>query len=63
MIVHNGQIVPVSGWYVDRHGHRLFLQRGKLTPMCPSHNVGVAMWQLRASLPEPATPAGVPRRS
>ena len=63
MIVHNGQIVPVSGWYIDRHGHRLFLQRGKLTPMCPSHNFGVAAWRLHAELPEAPAPVAAPRRS
>ncbi|MGH9051789.1 MAG: hypothetical protein ACRDWX_02035 [Acidimicrobiia bacterium] len=44
--VANGQRVPVTGWFVDRHGHRLFLQRGRLVPVCPRVGHVTTAWRL-----------------
>ncbi len=45
-IIYNGQKVPVSGWFEDRHGHRLFLQQGHFAPICPRFGPETAMWRL-----------------
>ncbi len=46
VIQHNGQTVWATGWFVDGHGHRLFLQRGHLVPLCPYSGPASAMWRL-----------------
>lgn len=45
-VVTTGQKVPVSGWFVDRHGHRLFLQRDHLAPICPYLGPEPTAWRL-----------------
>jgi hypothetical protein len=57
-IVYNGQQLGNTGWFVDGHGHRLFLQRGDLAPVCPQLGPGVARWRLvqRIDDPAPTTP-------
>jgi hypothetical protein len=57
-IVYNGQQLGDTGWFVDGHGHRLFLQRGDLAPICPQSVPGVAQWRLvqRIGNPPPDSP-------
>lgn len=31
----SGQVSTATGWFVDRHGHRMFIQRGDRVPVCP----------------------------
>ena len=45
-MVYNGQENPRSGWYVDPHGHRLFLRAGDLAPLCPRLGLGTVCWRL-----------------
>ncbi|MDP2623395.1 MAG: hypothetical protein Q8Q29_06320 [Actinomycetota bacterium] len=42
----NGQPVPVDGWWIDPHGHRLFLRAGDLTPICPRSGPATVAWTL-----------------
>lgn len=46
IFVYNGQENPLTGWYVDSHGHRLFLLAGRLAPICPFQGPGIARWRL-----------------
>jgi len=46
IILHNGQTAPTTGWFVDLHGHRLFLQRGQLVPICPHLGPVPTSWRL-----------------
>lgn len=53
--LHNGQEVTTTGWFVDKHGHQLFLQRGQLAPICPHSGPSAALWRLTrevADLPD-----------
>lgn len=56
IVVTSGQKIPVSGWFVDRHGHRLFLRRDDLAPICPHLGPEATTWKLLA-------PMGNERRS
>jgi hypothetical protein len=56
VIVVNAQPVPVSGWYLDRGGDRLFLRSGDPAPICPRHGMPVTRWQLVHALPAPVPP-------
>jgi len=50
VIVHyNGQPARATGWYVDTHGHRVFLRRGDLVPLCPHSGVMTVLWRLLGS--------------
>ena len=53
MVVYNGQRIDVSGWYVDTHGHQLFLALGSLAPICPHLGPGTAMWRLLRQVGNP----------
>ena len=46
MTLHNGQPSAVQGWYVDMHGHQLFMRRGDLAPLCPYSGPTAALWRL-----------------
>lgn len=46
MVFQNGQVVPVDGWYVDSHGHQLFMPQGSLVPICPHLGPAAVMWRL-----------------
>ncbi len=46
VILHNGQRARVSGWFVDLHGHRLFLRRKDMAPICPHRGPGPMLWRL-----------------
>jgi hypothetical protein len=43
--------VPVEGWWVDPHGHRLFLRAGDLTPICPHSGPSPVAWTLIRGMP------------
>lgn len=45
-VLHNGQPVPVAGWFSDVHGHQLFLQEGSLVPACPYLGFAPMLWRL-----------------
>lgn len=45
-VIYNGQPTDVGGWYVDSHGHELFMPQGSLAPICPHLGPGTAMWRL-----------------
>ena len=52
MTLYNGQEATVTGWFVDRHGHQLFLQRGQLAPICPRSGPATALWRLVREVPD-----------
>jgi hypothetical protein len=52
-IVWTGQSSPRRGWYVDQHGHRLFLRRGEVAPICPFLGPAASAWRLQVELPDP----------
>lgn len=57
VVLRNGDIVPAAGWYVDGHGHRLFLQHGHLAPLCPQLGPVPVRWQpLTPLIPPPVSP-------
>lgn len=35
IVVTNGRPAPAAGWFLDQHGHRLYLRRGEIVPLCP----------------------------
>ena len=45
-LLYNGQVAKVTGWFVDGHGHQLFMQRGQLAPICPHSGPATALWRL-----------------
>ncbi len=45
-ILHNGQQNEITGWFMDRHGHQLFMRRGDLAPICPHSGPAPQMWRL-----------------
>jgi hypothetical protein len=47
----NGYPVPVGGWYVDPHGHRVFLRTGELAPICPQSGAARVPWRLITRMP------------
>jgi hypothetical protein len=51
MIRWNGQPVPIDGWWVDPHGHRLFLRVGELAPICPRSGPTAIAWTLVRGVP------------
>ena len=54
----NGEPIPAPGWYVDGHGHRLYLQPGSLAPLCPRFGLVPVRWQLVGPpLPGPDVPS------
>ncbi len=54
--IHNGQSSPIQGWYVDLHGHQLFMRRGDLAPLCPHSTPTSALWRLVREVAEIAAP-------
>lgn len=43
----SGQAAPAGGWFVDQHGHRLYLRRGQIVPLCPQYGpLSVVQWRL-----------------
>ncbi len=44
--LHNGQQNEITGWFVDVHGHQLFMRRGDLAPICPHAGPAPALWRL-----------------
>jgi hypothetical protein len=56
LTVYNGQRNPASGWYVDRHGHRLYLRAGDLAPICPRQGPALVMWRLTREVVAAAPP-------
>lgn len=57
LVIYNGQENPISGWFVDVHGHRLFLRRGDLAPICPHLGPAIARWRLTQEVAEAIGPA------
>ncbi len=55
VILRNGDQIPAAGWYVDPHGHRLFLQPGQMAPMCPRFGLVPVQWQPLTPLIPPST--------
>jgi hypothetical protein len=52
VVVSSGRPVPLGGWFVDCHGHRLFLRRGELAPICPMLGPAATSWQLLVEVPD-----------
>ncbi len=48
-----GQPAAHRGWFVDQHGHRLFLRKGEMAPICPYLGPIGTMWRLAVPIPEP----------
>jgi hypothetical protein len=47
IVVTNGQAAPVGGLFLDQHGHRLYLRRGQIVPLCPQYGpFSVVQWRL-----------------
>ncbi len=59
----NGQPIASTGWYEDQAGHRLFLQTGKLAPICPRHGLTGTRWRLLAAVEAAPLPAQPPNPS
>ncbi|MDX1691902.1 MAG: hypothetical protein R3290_12865 [Acidimicrobiia bacterium] len=58
--VWSGQAVPRGGWFLDGHGHRLFLRAGDLAPICPAMGPAAVAWRLVREIPTvPADPRPV----
>jgi len=54
IVIASGQRSPVSGWYVDQHGHCVFLRRGEPASLCPILGPASAVWRLvRSAAPLP----------
>lgn len=53
MPIHNGQPVSVTGWFVDLHGHQLYLRRSDLAPICPHRGPGPIWWRLVREVADP----------
>ncbi len=47
-----GMPSPWSGWFVDQHGHRLFLRRGEIAPICGFLGPAGTLWRLAVQIPE-----------
>jgi len=54
--VWTGQPSSHRGWYVDQHGHRLFLRRGELAPICPFLGPAGTVWRLMVEIPDTGRP-------
>ncbi|NQV06396.1 hypothetical protein HQ535_07580 [bacterium] len=52
VMVYNGYAVPVSGKYVDNHGHILFLRVGDLAPICPMMGPSTVCWRVVRKVPD-----------
>jgi len=50
------QVGAAGGYWVDRHGHRVFLCEGKLLPACPLFPFMTTAWRLAQAqgCPRPA---------
>ena len=46
LIMWSGQPAPADGFYVDEHGHRLFLRRREPAPICVYSGSAVIRWRL-----------------
>lgn len=46
LTLHNGQATDRSGWFVDLHGHQLYMREGHLAPTCPHQGHGPMLWRL-----------------
>ena len=59
LTLHNGQRLPLTGWFIDTHGHQLYLREGDLAPACPHLGpVLPALWRLIREIGvSPRTPA------
>lgn len=53
VIITSGQPAPVSGFYLDEHGHRLFLRPSELAPLCRFSGATPIRWRLIQSVPMP----------
>ena len=51
VILFNGQSAPTGGWYVDGHGHRMFLGEGDLAPICSFSGAAAVQWRLVQAIP------------
>ncbi|MFQ5947723.1 MAG: hypothetical protein ACE5KX_02535 [Acidimicrobiia bacterium] len=45
-ILWNGEVARVGGWYIDDHGHQLFMRRGDPAPVCPHFLPAAVHWRL-----------------
>lgn len=52
-VIASGRRAEVGGWYLDQHGHRLFLRSGEAAPICPHLGPATATWRLVAEVPSP----------
>lgn len=50
--LHNGQVAPVTGWFIDTHGHRIFLRHGQMAPICPWGMTTMGLWRLVREIAE-----------
>jgi len=46
----NGMTARASGYYSDRHGHRVFVCRGDLVPSCPRYPFATTEWTITAAI-------------
>ncbi len=49
-ITFNGTTAEESGYYTDRHGHRVFVCRGDLVPSCPRYPFDSTGWTIAAAI-------------
>ena len=50
LIYLNGVPVQHSGYWVDRHGHTVFVCAGQPLPTCPAYPYENTSWQLHAAV-------------
>ena len=46
----NGMTAAESGYWTDRHGHRVFVCRGDLLPSCPRYPFATTEWMISAEV-------------
>lgn len=51
LVIHTGTPAPASGYFVDEHGHPLFLRREEPAPICMYSGPAVIRWRLVREIP------------
>lgn len=46
----NGMAAERSGYWTDRHGHRVYVCRNDVMPSCPRHPYATTRWRLEAAV-------------
>lgn len=49
--LHNGANTDLAGYWLDRHGHQVYVCEGQALPACPQFPYDTTFWQLAAEVP------------